>query len=651
MKAKNIFLLTLCLFVYNALSAKVLLPSVISDNMVLQQQALVSFWGSASSKNQIRLSTSWDNKTYLGETDKSGNWKISIHTPSFGGPYHVTITDNESITLKNIMIGDVWFCSGQSNMEMPLAGWGKVNNYQKEIAAAKYPEIRLLQVDHITSRSPLAEASVSAGGWQPCSPQSVPEFSATAYFFAREVYRKTGIPIGLIHSSWGGTVAQAWVSEKSLGSLNAFSAELKRNRKLSRALAENDLDMLDTQWKKEILRKDKGFDKGHYKWVTGNEVEGWKKMNVPSQWETTALPDFDGIVYIQKKIIIPETGVLTSATLSLGKIDDNDITFLDGKIVGSTEGYDNKREYEIGKELLAPGEHTITVRVFDNGGGGGMYGNPTDFFLDLKNGSKIDLSGDWRYKIGLDLKKVGPSPGAGWTNNSPTGLFNAMVNPFKYFAIRGVIWYQGESNAESTQQALLYHKLFPLLIKDWRNNWKNEKLPFIFTQLANYKQRRTEPMESDWAELRSAQFKALRIPNTAMVVTIDIGEASDIHPKNKQDVGKRLGLAALSLVYNLPLESSGPLYRIAKIKSSSIELSFDHAIGIRSEKGPLKGFEIAGKDRHFYPAQAVVDGERVLVSSPQVNEPFYVRYGWGDNPDTNLTNSSGLPASPFQTIP
>jgi sialate O-acetylesterase len=642
--AAIIFIAGLLLNSFN-LSAKITLPNILGSNMVLQQKTNVTLWGKAIPAKNVTIKCSWSKQQFAVKSAGNGNWEIKVATPAYGGPYTITISDGEAITLKNIMIGEVWFCSGQSNMEMPLAGWGKVNNYQQEIDQANYPNIRLLQVNHVTSDLPVDEASVTAGGWQSCSPITIPEFSSTAYFFAREVYKNTGIPVGLIHSSWGGTVAEAWTSAQTLKTLPDFKAETERIQNQASLNKNVDREKLQANWDKKVSESDLGFSAGKYIWTTDAAEKDWSKITIPALWEDTALPAFDGIVYLKRKIVITEQPK-EDATLSLAQIDDNDMTFLDGKLIGETIGYNQNRKYKIPAASLTPGEHLLVIRVMDSGGGGGIYGEKNQVFLDLGNTGKIDLSGEWLYRVALDLKKVGPAPSSNQSANRPTVLFNAMVNPFLKYTIKGAIWYQGESNAERATQ---YRTLFPSLINDWRRHWNIGDFPFLFVQLANFKAKTSSPGNSQWAELRDAQLNTLSLPNTGMAVTIDIGDDKDIHPKNKQDVGKRLGLVALAKVYGKDIAYSGPQYSSMKVVNQSIELSFKFSQELKSSSGALIGFAIAGEDKKFYWAQGKIVGDKVVVSATEVSHPVAVRYAWADNPDANLTNKSGLPATPFRT--
>lgn len=633
-------------FSFQIAEAKITLPSVITHNMVLQQKSDVLLWGKSEAGKLISITTGWNNKQYKTTTNRNGDWEIKIKTPSYGGPYNINLSDGERLTLKNVLIGEVWLCSGQSNMEMPLAGWGKINNFEQEIAAAKYPGIRLLQAERAMSNVPLENARIVNAGWQECSPESVAEFSSVAYFFAREIHQKTNIPIGLIHTSWGGTIAEAWTSGESLKKMADFANavnEMERQSK-GKQLPSYREQFLD--WLSGTIKVDKGYKDESPVWAANSiDRSGWAKIDVPSLWETSVLPDFDGVVWYRKNITIPESLSGKPFRLSLGEIDDIDITYFNGVQIGKTEGYAVARTYTIPGNLVKSGENTLAVRVLDNTGGGGIYGKPDSIYLE-SDGEKIPLQGKWEYKIGFNIKDF-PAPVQTDGPNRPTVLYNAMIHPFIKYKIKGVIWYQGESNADRAKQ---YQELFPLLINDWRAKWNSGNFPFYFVQLANFMERNPNPESTAWAGLREAQAMTLSLPNTGMAVSIDIGDAKDIHPKNKQDVGKRLALIALNKNYNKKVEYSGPVLRSQTVKDGIVTLVFDHAKGLTaSGTGDLKGFALAGADKKFFWADAKIEGNKVILKSSDVSSPIAVRYGWGNNPDCNLYNGAKLPASPFRT--
>ena len=637
---KTMLLLTLFILSSNAVNATVSLPSFFTDNMVLQQKSAVPFWGESDAKS-VSITTSWDKKTYKTNVE-NGKWKVVLKTPVYGGPYTISINDGTIKMLNNILIGEVWLCSGQSNMEMPLEGWGKINNYKEEIANANYPQLRLLQAEHIESTLPLNALKVQHDGWNVCSPATIADFSATAYFFARKIYKEKNIPIGLIHSSWGGTLIEAWTSSGALTTIHDFDAEIQAMKSevdQEALLKKYNADM--TIWEKKLTDSDKGFQNLKAIWTTVNFDDSyWKTMPLPAFFENKGLSNFDGVVWFRKKVNI----TTTNADFTLSYLaDDDDMIWFNGNYIGETKGYNVERHYTIPSKFLKKGENIITIRVFDGAGNGGVYGDEN---FTLKSGKEtISLAGDWKYNIGLDIKDLPAKPYLAQGQNRPSAIYNAMIAPLIDYKIKGVIWYQGESNAERAYQ---YQKLFPLLINDWRDKFKDKNLPFFFVQLANYKQKKEQPGDSDWAELREAQFKALKLPNTGMAVTTDIGNGEDIHPKNKQDVGGRLASIALAKVYNTKIDYSGPLYKSYNIKGNTVTVDFDFNKNIKARDDTLKGFSIAGSDQKFYWAVAKVVNGKVEVYAQEVPNPVAVRYNWADNPDGNLTNESGLPASSFR---
>jgi len=495
----------------DAALADVKLPAVISDNMVLQQCREVPIWGWAEPGEQIKVSFSWSKKKAVAKADKDGKWMLEISPPRTGGPYKMTVRGkNNVVKIKNILVGEVWLCSGQSNMEFPVGArerWKTgVFDFEREIAAADYPNIRLFTVKQVSEEQPQSDC---VGNWQLCSPETIGDFSAVAYCFGRELHKELKVPIGLIHTSWSGTPAEAWTRREVLQAEPVLEPILERYEKLVEEYP---------QARAEYQQK----------------LEQWK----------------DAVEKVERE---------------------------------------GKKPPEKPRSPTKPGNRL-----------------------------------------------------------SPSGLYNGMIAPLIPYGICGAIWYQGESNAERAYQ---YQKLFPALIKNWRNDWRQGDFPFLFVQLANFKAVKPEPSESDWAELREAQLMTLALPNTAMAVTIDIGEANDIHPKNKQDVGRRLALWALAKSYGEKLVYSGPVYKSMGVEGNKIILYFDHiGSGLVAGGGePLKGFATAAADRKFVWAEAKVDGDTIVVSSDKVCQPVAVRYAWADNPVCNLYNKEGLPASPFRT--
>ncbi len=651
MKHLNFFTIiavTSC-FISTEVNAKIKLPSIFTDNMVLQQQTEAPIWGEAKALKQVKLITSWDKKEYTTKADESGKWKIAVQTPSFGGPYEISISDGATTKLKNVMIGEVWICSGQSNMEMPLAGWGKIENYKEEIANANYPDIRLFQVKKTTALSP-SEEVIADYGWVECSPNSIAEFSSVGYFFARDIHLNQNVPIGVINSSWGGTIAEAWTSGEMLYCLPDFIDPMIRIDSQAK-LNVNHKDKYYTDlkaWNQLVLDSDRAMYRGKPLCASLDyDDNGWKNMSLPNYWESQGLDDFDGIVWFRKTVDIPQNWENKELNLHLGMIDDNDITYFNNTEIGKTDGYNVDRIYKIPADIVKSGKAVVTVRVEDTMGDGGIYDQKTKLKLSDNDGNIIDLDGKWLYSSSLSFKDIAPAPQNYESPNRTSVLYNAMISPLIPFSIKGAIWYQGESNASRAYQ---YRELFPQMIRDWRNQWDNN-FPFYFVQLANFRHTHSEPGNSDWAELREAQFKTLSLENTGMAVTIDIGDADDIHPKNKQEVGRRLALIARANTYNEEINYSGPIYDSYKIENQSIRIKFKYASnGLKTSDGnPVTGFAVAGPDHKFYWANAVIEGDEIIVSSENVKNPIAVRYAWATNPVCNLINEDNLPASPFRT--
>ena len=631
------------------LQAKVVLPSVFTDNMVLQQKTDITFYGDATKNKQLTVKTGWNGKEYHTEADGQGKWSLKIPTPAAGGPYEITFSDGKKLQLKNVMIGEVWFCSGQSNMEMPVAGWGKVMNYEQEIAEAAYPAIRLFQVKKNTSLAPLKEVESTLGGWQECSSATVPEFSALAYFYARALWKELNVPIGVIDCTWGGTPAEAWTNHETLRQVMGFREEMDKLERLG--FDPNRMEQAYSEerahWQSLFTEKDKGMENGKLCWTAPSlSEEDWQTISLPGYWEGKGLKDFDGIIWFRRSLEIPAEWAGKPLTLRLGMIDDEDITYFNGVEIARGAGYMTPRTYTIPAKLVKAGKAVLAVRVSDFGGEGGIHGKAEELYVEA-DGKRISLAGDWKYRIGLSLKGFPPAPVSPIQSSSyPTVLFNAMVKPWTAFPIKGVIWYQGEANVGRSEQ---YGDLFPALITDWRRQWRSD-FPFYFVQLANFMESKKIQPNSEWAALREAQTKALKLDQVGMAVTIDIGLADDIHPKNKQEVGRRLALVALAGSYGKNVSGSAPVFRNYRIKGDKMELDFGQKQdGFKIKDTTLKGFTIAGPDRVFYSAEAMVQNGKIIVSSPKVSVPLAARYGWADNPDCNLYGENGLPVAPFRT--
>jgi len=636
-----------------AVSAEVRMPALFGDHMVLQADHELGFFGWADPGEEVTVSLAGKSATTRG--DAQGRFELKLTALEAGGPHELTVVGSNRLRFTDVWLGEVWVASGQSNMEMPLANAFAAD----ELSAAGCSGLRLFQVARKTALSELDDVEAT---WEECRAESAPPFSAVALFFGRRLAAALGVKVGLIQSAWGGTPAEAWTPRSALAEDPAFSDAL-----VALALPEEQMRELRKQhiekmmaWEAQNYAPDppnRGLEEGRAD--PAFDDSGWELTPEPQYWETSGL-SIDGVVWFRRAVELPEAWAGKELTLDLGAIDDFDTTYFNGTRVGATGAetlryYEARRHYTVPGELVRAGRNVIAVRVFDHYGNGGFAGPAAEMKLSCPGcDAPLPLAGPWAQKVETEIPpgqpnfSTQPRPPAGVDDpNSPTVLYNGMIAPLRRYPIRGVIWYQGESNAGRAWQ---YRTLFPTLIRSWRDAWGLPDLPFLYVQLANYRARLDAPGESDWAELREAQLLALGVPHTGMAVTIDIGNGDDIHPRNKEEVGRRLYLIALAEVYGRKLESSGPRCLDRAVEGDRIRVRFEHARGLAPRGGaPLLGFAIAGEDRRFRWAEAAVEGDSVVVSHPEVPEPVAVRYGWADNPACNLRNGAGLPASPFRT--
>lgn len=627
--------------------ADVRLPKVFGSHMVLQRRKPVPVWGWADAGEKITVTFASQTKTV--KTGKDGQWRVSLDPMEAGGPYQMVVKGKKNaVTFDDVLTGEVWVCSGQSNMEWPLRS---ATNGKAESKTATYPQIRQLEVTKAMSLTPESDIS---GEWTVCSPATAPNYTAVGYFFAKQLQKDLNVPIGLINTSWGGTHSETWTSREALNRdeelrvvanklPGTYEQVIQSGTERIRALLEKQQGGLPTPAETRT-------------WASPDlNATQWKVMNVPSDWEWGGLPTLDGVVWFRRDVVVPETGPIKNMTLYIGAADDEDSTYVNGQLVGSTKGLRTPRAYVLPDGLLKPGRNVIAVRVTDTGGQGGLVGQPEQ--LRLSGGSiDLPLAGSWQYRV-AEISKSSYNPGP---NTYATQLFNAMLNPLVPYAIAGAIWYQGESNAGRAYQ---YRRTFPLMIQDWRQHW-GEDFPFLFVQLASFNAANGNSRRgSTWAELREAQTMTLQLPNTGMAVTSDIGEATDIHPKNKQDVGNRLAAEAMRVVYQKPnvnvrepsrVElSRGPMLEKITPDGNRTVVTFRNADGgllVKDKYGYLKGFEVAGADQKFYYAKAEIQGNSVVVQCDSVVAPVAVRFGWADdNGEVNLYNKQGFPAVPFRT--
>jgi sialate O-acetylesterase len=619
------------------------LPKLISDGMVLQRDANLKIWGWARPGEKITVR--FKNRYYKTVTASSGQWLIRLPPMSAGGPFTMDIVGSSRLMVKDILIGDVWFCSGQSNMVHQL----NIHDvtYAKEIEQANDSQIRQFWVPTLTNLQ-TPQSDLPAGQWKAAVGEDVRPFSAVAYFFAKKLYATYKVPIGIINASVGGTPIEAWTSEEGLASFTALKTTIGQNK--------------DTTYFNSLSRKppapanrpvqpeDLGMA-GTTKWYDASYTpKGWRPINIPGYWEDQGLKDLNGIVWYRREIDIPASMTGKPARVFLGRIVDADELYINGKLVGKTTYQYPQRRYKIPADVLKVGKNVLVVRVTNTAGKGGFV--PDKPYCLFAETDTLDLKGTWQYKVGAAYRPLSVSSGGGINaQNQPTALYNAMVAPEINYAIKGFCWYQGESNFDRPEA---YATLLPALISDWRRHWNQGTLPFLYVQLPGFMDFNYQPSESDWAVLREAQRQTLKMPNTAMAVAIDLGEWNDIHPDNKKDVGERLALAALKTAYHENLVSSGPIFQSSAIEGNKIVISFsDTGGGLVTHDGEAPGeFAIAGSDKKFVWAKARIQNGTVVVWSDAVPEPRFVRYAWADNPvNPNLYNKEGLPASPFRTDP
>jgi sialate O-acetylesterase len=628
------FLLAIIFSCYS-LYADVTLPKIFGDNMILQRNRSIPVWGWANANEKITVQ--FNHQTKKTKADKNGNWMIKLDNESAGGPYQLIIKAKNTVTFNNVLVGEVWICSGQSNMEFTVQS---VINADKEIVDADYPAIRHFDIPNTISSTP--EKDIAGGEWKVCSSATVGDFTAVGFFFAKELYNQLKVPIGLINSTWGGTMVESWTSRQAFENSDEFKNMIAKMPALN-------LDSLikarteETRKKIEALQGPLNADS----WKELNTDDSkWPQMQLPNLWESQELGDLDGIVWFRKTVNLSGEDIAKAATIELAMIDDNDITYINGIKVGSTNSYNTKRKYAVPAGVFKEGKNVIAVRVEDTGGDGGIYGDSADLKLIVDN-KAMPLTGRWYFKV----EKVTGGTGSVGPNSYPTLLFNAMINPLIPYAIEGAIWYQGEANVDRAYQ---YRKAFPLMITDWRKRWNEGNFPFYFVQLATFNAANGNSKKgSTWAELREAQAKTLSLPNTGMSVTTDIGDPGDIHPKDKQDVGKRLAAITLHNVYEKNNVYSGPMYQSMKTENNEAIISFTNigsGLMVKDKYGYIKGFEIAGADKQFHFAKACIDGNTVVVYSDSVPNPVAVHYGWADDAgDDNLYNKENFPVAPFRT--
>lgn len=677
------------LFLFTVLSlssyAEVRLPRLIRDSMVLQRDMRIRCWGWADPGE--RVSVRINGKKWQAVAKADSSWMVELSPMSAGGPYTMEIDGSngrdgrdrnegngrDHIILHDVLVGDVWVCSGQSNMvhQMRLHS----DRYGADIRDAHYPEIREFWIPTMTDPD-RAHRDLPAGYWKSADPQHVRDFSAIAYFFARDLFEKYHVPIGLINASVGGTPIQAWISEEGLREFPDLTATIAKNRDTAYVNGFRHRLMTDgggrvsggdggvsggggrvsdgagrvSDGGGHAVPADKGLAARPAWYEEGYKPMHWRPITIPGYWEDQGAAGLHGVVWYRKEIDIPASMTGKPAKLVLGRIVDADVVYINGKEAGHTTYMYPQRRYLLPEGILRAGKNLIVVRVTNQGGKGGFV--PDKPYCLVVGQDTLDLKGTWSYKVGEAVAPMN-SGGAGGgfsAQNSPTALYNAMLAPATFYAVKGILWYQGEAN---TGDAASYSRLMPALIRDWRAKWREGDIPFLYVQLPGFGDVRYFPTESQWAATREAQSKALVLPATGMAVAIDLGEWNDIHPDRKKEVGDRLALLAEQLAYGEKgIVASGPRYQSASVEGNRIIVSFTGTgSGLTTNDGEEPGeFAIAGADKKFVWARARIEGDKVVVWNDMVASPLYVRYAWADNPDNpNLYNKEGLPAAPFRT--
>jgi sialate O-acetylesterase len=621
--------------------AEVRLARIFSEHMVLQRQKPIPIWGWANSNENVSVALAGQTKN--ASTDANGKWMVEFAPMEAGGPFELKISaGSENLTVKDVLIGEVWLCSGQSNMEWTVK---QSDNFAAEKRDADYPQIRQFYVEHTVEMEP--QADLKNGEWKAASPETFGDFTAIGFFFAREIYRKLKVPVGLVHSSWGGSQIEGWISREGMLSsdeLGDYGRNLPKNWAEADALLERNVKKitLGDANANPTLADEKRYLEPNY------DFSKWHSGGPMGQWDWQGIWAWRGNGFMARKVEMPPNFVGQETTLGLAESYSYNEVYINGKQIfkGITKG---KREIIVPRDTWKAGENSIVIKmnrsIEPEWFGLGLMGSADDVFIATKT-EKIPLAKEsWKLMPSFAEKHEY----AHSSNNVGTGIYNGMIAPIVPYAMRGVLWYQGETNAG---RAFQYRKTFPLMINDWRKKW-NDEFDFYFVQLSSYGTNQSSNEGSGWAELREAQMLTLSLPKTGMAVTTDIGNANDIHPTNKQDVGKRLAAYALKQTYGQDLPFSSPMFDSVKFENGKAIVSFKFAydgLTAKDKFGYVRGFEIAGADKKFYYAKAEIMGDKVVVSTEQVKNPVAVRYAWSDAPtDANLYNSAGFPVAPFRT--
>lgn len=618
------------------------LDPIFSDGMVMQRDTPLKIWG--NSKPHESLEIRFRGVTYVTGADASGNWLLHLAPQEAGGPFELYIqVREETLVIRDILLGDVWLLGGQSNMELPIQR--TLDLYEQEVKDAVNPWIRQFRVP-MTFNFQGPQKNLAGGCWQAVNPQTVLEFSALGYFFAQAHYEKYGVPVGLVLTAVGGTPVEAWLEEeviRQIGGYEEILAQCKDPHFISET-TEMEMARLN-RWYDVLNKDDQGLRPRQLSWSSPElDDSHWDSLNLPKSWRGTELEQIHGSVWFRKTVEITGELFEQEILLRLGAMVDADETYINGVLVGKTDYKYPPRKYKVNPGVLRSGKNTIAIRLISNRGVGGFVEGKR---YALEFGSQqVDLAGEWKYKVGIKLDSL---PQLTFFHYKPSGVYNGMIAPLHRYIFKGVLWYQGESNTHAPDK---YGELFKALIKNWRETLGQPDLPFLYVQLPNFDSSREGAVLYNWAKLREEQLQALELPQTAMAVTIDVGEANDLHPQNKKDIALRLTRAARNLIFGETIVAQGPMYQTMQITENGLDIQFTSVDGGLISKGErLLGFELCGEDGIFYPAEALIMGSMIRVTSATVVNPKGVRYAWDDNPLTaNLYNGEGLPASPFRAF-
>ena len=621
------------------LSAQLSFSPLFTDHMVIQRDQPINLWGTADPGVVIQIALA--DKAARITSDMDGKWKATLPVLPAGGPYSIKVaTGSESIEINDVYIGDIWICSGQSNMEWVIANSDGFEDTKMNGTDAM---IRHFKVPHGTATSPTKD--LDGGPWTVTDSNSVGNFTAVGYYFAQAIRKHHDVAIGLLNTSWGGSRIEPWMNAETLGYSDPENF-LNAQELVARKSYDERMQKIKEKFP-DLNSQDQGMKGEDPIWAAKDlAMSNWQNINAPELWENQGYEGVDGIGWYRKEIFLTEEEANTDIQISLGRVDDSDWVWVNGNKVGGMEqAYDKLRVYTVEAKHLSSGKNSIVIRVEDTGGGGGIHGATHEMYAQT-NIQKIPLDGNWKFKLGSIMEFVF-NVGA---NHTPMLLYNKMIHPILEFPIKGAIWYQGESNAGNMKDATKYEKLFKDMISQWRQEWNQGDFPFLYVQLANFMAPDMKPVDSNWAVLRASQSAAQLLPNVGEAVIIDLGEADDIHPRNKKDVGNRLAQDARKFAYQEDIVYHGPVYRSHKFEGNKIIITFDQNLVVKDKYGYCNAFAIANNEGKFLWAKAIANGNQVTVWHDSIPDPKHVRYAWGNNPDdVNIYNEAGLPAGPFRT--